>query len=388
MLDATRGPAPQLDRAAATAIRDRAAAADRGERDLRADLEALSSCGLRLAPLPSEAGGHGYGCEPHAALDLCDVLRAVGHASLSVARIFEGHVNAAKLVALYGTPAQRERVATAVRDGAWMGVWGADGVPPATIEGTGGRALRRADGNDVLAGAKRFASGLGLIGIAVVSAATPDGLQLCVADVADDDRGDASTWRVGGMRATASGTFDLAGLPAERLGAPDDYLREPHFEGGVWRYCAAHLGGAEALHAEMVALLVRMKRDADPHQAHRIARSAAALETARLWIERAAERVEGDGERADGPDPQGAAAYALLAREVTEEACLTVLHTAERALGTVAHGMDLAVERIRRDLGLFLRQANPDGKLARAAATLAARREEADPPRGPLAADL
>ena len=360
MLTRARGPAPTLGADTAAFIRERAAGADRGEHDLVEDLAALARDGLATAVLPSRDGGHGFGSEAHAALETCDVLRAVGRASLSVGRLFEGHVNAAKLVALYGSPEQREATATLVREGGWLGVWGAEGTPPTRIQG------------ERLAGSKRFASGLGHIRRAVVSIAADDGLRLVLADVSDPARADASSWRVGGMRATASGTFSFDGLPYEPLGEPGDYVREPHFEGGVWRYCAVHLGGAEALHDEMVTLLGRMKRTADPHQAHRIARSAIALETARLWIERAAERVEGDVAR-DEPDPAGAAAAALLAREVTEEACLSVMHIAEKALGTVAHSADLPIERMRRDLGLFLRQANPDGKLAHAAAALVER---------------
>ena len=365
MLTRMHDAAPTLSAEAARFIRDRADGADRGEHDLVAELDALAACGLGTAVLPAAEGGLDFGADHHSILDVCDTLRAVGRASLSVGRLFEGHVNAAKLVSLYGTADQVRAMGEAVRGGAWLGVWGADGQPPTAIEG------------DRLSGTKRFASGLGHISRAVVSIHTPEGLRLCLADVSDPKRADASTWRVGGMRATASGTFSFDGLPFEPLGAVGDYVREPYFEGGVWRYSAVHLGGAEALHDEMVALLTRMKREADPYQAHRIAGCAIALDTARMWIERAALRVEGDAER-DVPDPQGAAAVALLAREVTERSCLEVLHTVEKALGTIAHSADLSIERIRRDLGLFLRQANPDGKLTGAAAALVARGGRAD----------
>lgn len=351
---------PRLDDASARAIAERAAAADRGETTLHHDLKLLEGCGLNVAPLPVDAGGHGYGCERHATLHVLDALRDVGRASLPVARLFEGHVNAVKLVMLYGTPAQRDRVAARVREGAWLGVWGADGAPPVASK------------DDRLTGTKRFASGLGHVEVAVVSARLPEGVRLFLVDVNDPARADASSWRVGGMRATLSGTYRFDGLPADALGEPDDYMREPFFEGGTWRYCAAHLGGAEALHSETVGLLKRMKRADDPYQAHRIARSAAALETARLWIESAAMRVE-EADPDDEADAKGAAAYALLARQCVQDAALHVLRLSEDALGTIAHSHDTPVERMRRDLGFFVRQANPDGKLAHAAAALVAR---------------
>ena len=115
-------------------------------------------------------------------------------------------------------------------------------------------------------------------------------------------------------------------------------------------------------------MLVRSGRADDQHQKDRLARMAMACETARLWIESAAMRVEGDPS-----DPEGAAAYALLAREATERACLEVVELAERALGMLAHAETTPVDRMRRDLSMFLRQAAPDAKRMRAAEALVKR---------------
>ena len=336
-------------------IAERAGAADRGERDLSADIEEMTWAGLLAMPLPRETGGAALGSKGGDPLALARLLRRLGRASLSVARLYEGHVNAAKLVALYGDGRARERAWSAVRRGALMGVWGADANPPVGLA---------ADGT--LTGSKRFASGLGHVSLAVVSIADPDGMRLALVSVGERAREDASGWRVSGMRATASGAYDFGGVrPIAELGRPGDYLREPHFEGGTWRYCAAHLGGAEALACEVRAMLMRSGRADDPHQRDRIARMAMACETARLWIESAAMRVEG------GPaDPDGAAAYALLAREATERACLEVIEMAERALGMLAHAETAPIDRMRRDLSMFLRQAAPDAKRMRAVEAL------------------
>ena len=336
-------------------IAARAEAADRGVRDLSLDIEEMTWAGLLAMPLPRKVGGVALGSSGGDPLALSRLLRCLGRASLSVARLYEGHVNAVKLVALYGDAPARASAWAAVRRGALLGVWGADGDRPVAVASDG-----------ALTGSKRFASGLGHVSLAVVSIADPDGMRLALVPVGEATREDASGWRVSGMRATASGAYDFQGVrPVAELGAPGDYLREPHFEGGTWRYCAAHLGGAEALANEVRTMLMASGRAEDPHQRDRVARMAMACETARLWIESAATRVEGDP-----ADPDGAAAYALLAREATERACLEVIEMAERALGMLAHAETTPIDRMRRDLSMFLRQAAPDAKRMRAAGAL------------------
>ena len=66
------------------------------------------------------------------------------------------------------------------------------------------------------------------------------------------------------------------------------------------------------------------------------------------------------------------AAGAAAAVDVDALAAGGVLALVERALGMAAFARGARVERLRRDLGLYLRQAAPDAKLARAAATLVA----------------
>ncbi|WP_394271072.1 acyl-CoA dehydrogenase family protein [Qipengyuania sp.] len=338
------------------AIASRAGAADHREGDVAADVAALHQAGWLAACLPHAAGGAGWGTEPGGTLAALDALRGLGRSNLSVARLFEGHMNAVKLVALYAAEELREKSFAAVRDGVLFGVWGAD--DPA-------RPLALRDEGDalILEGAKRFASGLGIVRHAVVTA----GDRLLLVPTDDDTRADPAGWTMAGMRATRSGRYDFTGLalpPNALLGEASDYYREPFFEGGVWRYCAAHLGGAEALHDAVCETLVGLGRTGDPHQQDRIAVSAMALETARLWLLRAASEVE-----AEGADPRKAA-LSLFAREVTERSCREVIAAAERALGMAAHVEGSVIERMRRDLALFLCQAAPDAKRARAVGTL------------------
>ena len=249
-----------------------------------------------------------------------------------------------------------------MRTGALMGVLGADGARPLTIRVDGDR-LR-------LDGGKRFASGLGLVSLAVLTGADADGAsQLVVAPVDDPGRADPATWRVSGMRATASGDFDASGLSLEAdalLGGPGDYLREPHFHGGVWRYAAAQLGGLEALVEAMRVDLAARGRLSDPHQAARFARGVMACETARLWVREVALTVE-----APGAAPCSAT-RSVLARLAVERAASETMTEVDRALGAASCFADHPVERLRRDLAFYLRQAAPYGALDAAATTLAA----------------
>ena len=360
MAEPSRLPAAGARRAELlSGIAARAAAADRGETTLRDDVEALRAADWLAAPLPVAEGGGGWGTQPGGAMACLDALRALGRASLPVARVFEGHVNAVKLVALYADGAARRAAFDLVRGGALLGVWGAD-APDRPLGIAGGTRL---------AGAKRFASGLGVLSHAIVSVPGDGGPQLLLVPAGDPARADPASWTAAGMRATLSGLYDFEGLPVAPeawIGEPGDWFVEPHFEGGIWRYCAAHLGGAEALYAAMRDALAASGRAGDPHQGARIARAAIAVETARLWTRRAARGVE------TGGAAPSTAALSLLAREVVQESCRDVIRIVEEALGTAAH-MAGPVERTRRDLSLFICQAAPDAKRARAAAALVER---------------
>lgn len=331
------------------AVAKRAGAADRGEITLAADIRALRDSGLldhvARACLPGGDAKAG-----------ADALRQVGRASLSVGRIVEGHANALALIQLYGTPVQRQRAADAAAGQALFGVWGADGKKPVTI----GTVHQNAA---TLSGSKQFCSGIGLVTQAVIAVETHDGPQLFVADVDDPARGDVSGWQVSGMRATASGSHDFTGVTAQMLGQARDYLREPHFEGGIWRYCAIHCGGMEALAEHARQHILRRGQSDNPLQRARLARLVSHAHTARLWVDASSLAVAQSSQAEAVP-------HALLAREAVEQACVAGITLTERIMGTAAFNERSDADRIRRDLAFFLRQADLDGKLDRAAKAL------------------
>lgn len=324
-------------------IAARAANADAGRADLSEDIADLRQSGL-LQALTAPNNPEVY----------VTILRRIGRANLSVGRLAEGHMNALRLVTLYGDDEQRRCHGAQACEGMLYGVWGAERSRPARIVMAEGRRA-------VLSGTKCFASGLGLVGQAIVSLSDEAGTRLVLIPATDPARADASGWNTSGMRATASGNFQLDGLEGEFLGRPGDYEIEPHFQGGVWRYAALHVGGLEAM-AE--AVRVAIAQDRRETQLHRLARLVARAHAARLMVEAAAGAVETRGAG------QEAVALSLLAREMVEQACLEGIALVDRALGTRSFATGTAVERIRRDLGFFLRQADLDGKLSQAAHAL------------------
>lgn len=321
-----------------------------------AEVAALHEKGLLTATLPLELGGADIG-----ALALCDVLRQIGSGSLSLGRLFEGHVNAMGLVLDCGRREQIRLVADEARAGKLFGVWNTD---------DGASPLRLATddaGRLCLHGRKILASGAGHIERPIVTAWDKDNRRLMVMpSLQSGERSDLSNWTPLGMRASATGAVDFSGLgvePIEVIGGDGDYERQPAFSGGAWRFAAVHLGGMERLFDLLVQHLRRTGRGADPHQAARLGQAAIAVETAALWVERAAAIAEQSGTRA----ADQIVAYVNLARLAVERAGLDLMELVHRSVGLQAFMRPHPIERISRDLATYLRQPGPDRALTAAA---------------------
>lgn len=310
---------------------------------------------------------------PDGAAPLSVPLRLVGRASLPLGRLYEGHVNAVRLVLRRGDAAQAQQAAHDLRSGHLFGVWNTDPPP--------GEAHLTLD-NGVLNGRKVLCSGAGRVSRALVtardagaSAGAPT--QMVLVPLARDERADLSGWTAQGMRASATGAVDFTGLrvePSDLIGQPGDYLLQPDFSARAWRFAAVHCGGAGAVLGALREHLRRTGRGAHPNQAARLGQAAIAAETARLWVEAAAARAEAPGAGAD------AVAHAGLARLAVERAALDVLELAQRYIGLQAFMRPNPIERITRDLATYLRQPAPDrpclggGGRLRAGRTARARR--------------
>ena len=170
---------------------------------------------------------------------------------------------------------------------------------------------------------------------------------------------DKSQWTPMGMKASASYVTDFTGTrlaPTDLLGAPGDYYRQPHFSGGAARFAAVQAGAGEAVVQAARDYLQTLGRTSDPHQQMRMAEMAMAVETNALWIDRAAAVSEGN-------DADKIVAHAGLCRMTIENNCLDILRLAERSVGARGILPPHPLERLHRDLTVYLRQPAPDAVL-------------------------
>ncbi len=331
----------------------RAAALDRDAAFPADDLRDLTEAGLLLAPLPASLGGLGAGIERDGAALIRELLVLCGRGNPSVARLFEAHVNAVRLVHRYGTVEQARLMAQDVLSGHLFGLWVTD-APNQRVRIESGR----------LTGSKGPCSGAGHCTRAVITAEWAGAARLVLIVLSGNEEVEPVRG-LHGMRAAVNGTVVLDGVPAPEsaiIGQPGDYLREPDFSGGAWRGSAAALGALEALIEAGQAQLCRRGHAADPLQRVRFGEILIARETARLWVERAATVAETPG------DPAAQVAYVNLARIAVEAACLDAMRHVQRSLGLAAFVAPHPVERLSRDLATYLRQPAPDAVLTEAAA--------------------
>ena len=278
-------------------------------------------------------------------------LRLVGRGNLSTGRVIEAHINAMLLIATYGTAQHRSQAQADAKAGHLFALWVTDHGPPVTL----------LDGR--LTGIKAPGSAAGHATRAVITADTPGGTRLATLAL-DAIPVQPMPGLLPGMRASITGAALLDGIPldpAALFGAPGDYLREPLLSTGAWRTSAVTLGGLDALVEAARTTIVIKGHAAHVLQQERFGRIAIAHDTAALWAERAARH---------GDDPSRTTAERVttvgLARIAIETACLDVMHHVQRGLGLGAFIRPGTVERLMRDLAVYLRQPAPDAVLTEA----------------------
>ncbi len=352
-------------------IADEIAALAAGSDDERsfpvAEFRLIREAGLLAAPLARELGGSGLDGSPDTALELLLFLEELGRGNLSVGRVYEGHVNALHLIQTFGTAQQVNRAASDVNErGLFFGVWN-------TEAGDGVKIVPLGDGRYRLDGAKTFASGAGYVQRPIVPGALPDGgWQMTIVPVDEVVvEIDPSWWQPIGMRASASYRIDFTGIEIAQddlLGAPGDYHRQPWFSAGAVRFAAVQLGGAVALLDALRDYLRGLERTGDPFQRMRAGQAAIAVETGNLWLSGAARHVDLTPDAARTDDPAPSIAYANMTRLAIERVCQEVMQLVEHAVGARGLLRPHPVERIVRDLTLYLRQPAPDAALTNAGA--------------------
>jgi alkylation response protein AidB-like acyl-CoA dehydrogenase len=321
------------------------------------ELNQLRSAEALSSVIPKRFGSPGIGFGTIGTIALFDLLRTLGRGNLAVGRIFEGHVNALKLIFLFGNEAQSRLATEDVRAGHLFAIWNAeqgDGVRLSNVPAA------------KLAGTKVFCSGAGYVTRALITASTSDGVRMLLIPMQPVARVGSSNLKLHGMRAAQTGVVPFDGVAVSAgsaIGEPGDYTREPTFSAGAWRTLAVILGGIDALMDETQRQLISRDRHKDPHQLSRMGRILIARESARLWIRRAACIAENDKR-----STAAITGYVNLARTATESAALDVICLIQRTLGLAAFLQANPVERLMRDLATYLRQPAADEALTEAAA--------------------
>jgi alkylation response protein AidB-like acyl-CoA dehydrogenase len=308
------------------------------------DIASMSRAGLLEAAIARRTD-RSSGLSP---CELSRILQSIGAASLTVGRLYEGHVNAAGLIARYGSNCSLAILDGEARDGRLLGVWNA--------ERRGGPTLTPTDGGWLLSGRKVHCSGAGHIRRPIVTARSrDDSVVMVMPDLTDAGVTiDASVWRTSGMRGTATATVDFETVfvpKAAVIGGPGDYYRSPVFSGGAWRVLAVQLGGLHRILELHSARLIASGRGSDPVFRARFAEAAADYECARLLVAEAARRAE-DPHR----DPAEIGAYVDQARARFEGFANASIASARRNVGLSSFIAPDSLDRCIRDLEVYLRQ--------------------------------
>ncbi|MFJ2745177.1 acyl-CoA dehydrogenase [Streptomyces sp. NPDC087440] len=327
------GP-PTAQRAAAEGFRSVLASVEAGERE--------------EFPLPgSGRTGHRFAA-----------LRAVAEVDLCTARLVEGHVDAAAILAELGAPPPGP--------GERWGVWAAE--PP----GEGLTALRKnvdADADDgsgwVISGLKQYCSGAHSCTHALVTARAGDERRLfAVRADGDDCRPVEGTWPAVGMAGSDTPDVRFTDVPARAIGGPEAYVRRPGFWHGGIGVAACWYGGAVAVSRVLGEAAARRP---EPHTDAHLGAVDIQLQAAEALLERAAAEIDADPFDAHG----GAQLRAMRVRAFVESACAAVLDHVGRATGAGPLCHDARHARAAADLAVYIRQHHAERDLAALGSLLA-----------------
>ncbi len=319
----------------------------------------IADAGLLACALPRELGGAGLHAGPGTMLPLLRLLKHIGRGSLPVGRVYEGHINALQLIALFGSSEQLARAADDVHGQRRIfGVWNAE-------EAGGVQLVQAGDGRFRLEGSKLFCSGTGHVTRPIVTGRLPGGgWQMCLVPM---DRVapkiDHGWWQPVGMESTVSAAVDFTGIelgPDDLIGPPDAYYRDPWFNGGAIRFAAVQLGGAEALYDAARFYLQHLGRTDHPAQRSRASQMAIAIESGNVWLQGAAQAWE----RPPGESP-AITAYAAMTRTVIEGISQDIMREVERTVGARGMMRPYPFGRMVCDLTMYLRQPAPDAVIER-----------------------
>jgi len=314
-------------------------------------LNLLRKQGAMQCSIPIAYGGKGFGTSSKN-FELLNLLRTVGAYDLSLGRILEGHINALLLIDLYGNKNQKKRYFDEAKQGVLFGVWNSE-LPYEALK------IREQSGTFKLEGAKIFCSGASNVYRPIITAQGLAGKHMIILHLEHTNlKEDYSYWNPLGMIGSVSCRFDFTDLAVckeQLLGAPNDYEREPDFSGGAVRFAAVQLGGAEATTKVTLNHLLKLNRTGNPDQVRRMAGLSILLERGRAWLEKVANIADNKIGR-----PQDYVHYANMFRTEARDICEEILRLSEMSVGLQGVMASHPLERIHRDLSVYLKQPGPD----------------------------
>lgn len=317
-------------------------------------IEALRLQGFMMASVPLAYGGEGLG-QPQNNKKLYRTLEKVGAYDLCLGRIYEGHVNALSLIETFGSIDQKQRFFDEAKKGHLFGVWNSE-LPFEPV------SLNRAETDFVLKGAKIFCSGANHVSRAIITANLDGKKQMVVIPMeAWDLEEDYSYWNPMGMKGSVSCRFDFSNLTIKKsqlLGPVDGYEREPDFSGGAIRFAAVQIGGAVAAIRATQEHISRLNRNHDPDQLRRMAQMVILRERGYLWLDKVALIADNKAKLS-----KEYVHLANMARIEIRSLCEEILHLCEFSVGLQGMMVPHPLERIHRDLSVYLKQPGPDRTL-------------------------
>ncbi len=303
------------------------------------------------------------GVERPPAADELALVRAVAKADGSVGRVLDGHLNGVERLAVQAPAALAEAELALVRQGLLrVGVWGGDPRPgegdPARVQSSGA--------DEFLTGVKTFCSGAGALDRALVLARSdsddspaPVLVWIDLRDAATVQV-DESWYRSSGLRASASHrvVFEQAPVLA-RFGPPGAISAQPWFGRDALRTAASWAGMADrGVELALGELALRPGRGG--LEALAAGRILAAQRSISAWLETAAVAMDRAADDLWDVALHGRVAIAASARAILDEAA--------RACGSHPFATGGELDRVRRDLDLFLLQHRLEPGLVRAGA--------------------
>ena len=358
-------------------VSDKAVAYDMGNEFPAEVFEELGNAGLLRTAVPVSAGGYGLGVTNGRPLEQWQITRNLAYGDLSVARCYEGHVNAVEMVNSMAHGESREEILRRVaQEGVTLVSWGSE-----QIKSTAGSHLermlgssvaRRVEGGYELSGTKQFATSAGGVSHALVtvrldddSVASSNLEQFGIMFVDLDQPGrieiDRSWWNSMGMRATASHkvSFSDAFVPAEHyLFTIKDYL-DDNFQAKASPHFATSFSGAlRAVLDFTVGYAEKRQKSGDPIIQQHLGQMSLSLHALEAFIDSAGQSWI-DGE-------EDSAIRSAEVRAFAEQMVNAILEHSHRASGATALLDDYPLGRMTRDLLTYIRHDNIDALIGAA----------------------